>query len=111
MASDSAKPKAVTKARDGAIKSGRGRKAKNTEKADWSKISDETLGAFVRLMVSKGDAVRIGYTRDQGAFAVGVYVDGESDTEYIRPQEDLVAELEEILVAWHDIDTVLGDRL
>ena len=36
-----------------------------------------------------GGAIRFGYTRDGGAYAVGLYYGGETCTEYIRPGEDV----------------------
>jgi hypothetical protein len=44
-----------------------------------------------------GGALRLGYTADGGAYAIGVYGDGpEAYTEYIRPSENLDKVLSEL---------------
>jgi len=47
-----------------------------------------------------GAAVRIGLTRDGGAIALGMYHGGDYGTEYIRPGDDLEAEVHSIAQAW-----------
>jgi hypothetical protein len=48
-----------------------------------------------------GGAIRVGLTRDMGAVAVGVYLDEEYATEYIRPGDDFATEIREIARAWN----------
>lgn len=43
-----------------------------------------------------GGALRFGYSRDGGAYAVGIYGDGEPYTEFVRPGEDMDSFLEEV---------------
>lgn len=47
-----------------------------------------------------GGALRVGLTRDGGALAIGVYAGEEYGTEYIRPGDDLEAELRKIADGW-----------
>jgi hypothetical protein len=47
-----------------------------------------------------GGAVRIGFTRDGGALALGMYMGEDYATEYIRPSEDLSMIVRELSVAW-----------
>lgn len=58
------------------------------------------LMALMYAAWSEGAAVRAGLTRDGGAFAVGMYVDDEYGTEYIKPSEDARDALREIAAAW-----------
>jgi hypothetical protein len=44
-----------------------------------------------------GGALRLGYTRDGGAYAVGVYGDGTPFTEYIPPSDDIEVYLKGII--------------
>lgn len=57
--------------------------------ADWSRTPSELLGRLIDATTSRGGAVRFGYTRDGGAYALGLYYGSESRTEYCRPTEDL----------------------
>lgn len=59
--------------------------------ADWSTVDTGVLVKFIDAVTSRGGAVRLGYTRDGGAYAVGLYYGGESTSEYCRPSEDLDA--------------------
>jgi hypothetical protein len=56
--------------------------------------------ALVRALVSQGGCLRIGQTRDGGAWALGVYLGDDYATEYIRPSEDFGGGIGEIAEAW-----------
>lgn len=58
------------------------------------------LMALVSVMADRGGAVRIGYTRDGGALALGLYADDETGTEYIRPSEDGEVAIDEVAAGW-----------
>jgi hypothetical protein len=49
-------------------------------------------------------ALRFGYTRDGGAFSIGVYTAQEPFTDYIRPGEDIDAYLQELLEDLEEYD-------
>jgi len=57
--------------------------------ADWGTVDPAKLLAAIEAVTGTGAAIRFGYTRDMGAYAVGFYEDGTSDTEYIPPSEDM----------------------
>lgn len=101
-------PEPVKKSPTKAPRKSRRERAKVT--ADWATVDAETIGRFVQEMMGENRAVRLGYTRDSGAYAIGVYGNDAPYTEYIRPQGDVVAELEEILLDATGKDRVLGDR-
>lgn len=57
--------------------------------ANWGDVNAENLTNAVAWTAANGGALRLGYTRDGGAYAIGIYMDGESETEYVRPDEDI----------------------
>lgn len=71
--------------------------------ADWANVTPELLGKLVTAVTSRGGAIRFGYTRDGGAYAVGLYYGSESHTEYIRPGEDLTARIDEFIEIYEEL--------
>lgn len=68
--------------------------------ADWAGVDASKFMKLVEQLTNWGCAVRLGKTRDGGAYAIGVYgVDKVPYTEFLPPGEDPVALLEE-LVDW-----------
>jgi len=63
--------------------------------ADWIAII-----ALVTAFSDEGGAIRIGNTRDGGAYALGCYLGDDYSTEYVRPAEDFRTALLEIAEAW-----------
>lgn len=57
--------------------------------ADWGSVDAEQLQRAIESVTATGAAIRFGYTRDMGAYAVGFYENGESETEYVPPSEDM----------------------
>ena len=57
--------------------------------ADWANADPRVICDLVAKVTSRGGAVRFGYTRDGGAYAVGFYYGQDSKTVYCRPGEDL----------------------
>lgn len=57
--------------------------------ADWSECDGEVLRKAAAAIAKHGGAIRLGYTRDGGAYAIGIYGDGEPFTEYVPPSEDI----------------------
>jgi len=58
------------------------------------------LMGLIQAFAEKGGAVRIGLTRDGGALALGMYLEDDYTTEYVRPQEDIVDACMEISGVW-----------
>lgn len=74
-------------ARKGSAKNGsttERRRRTESSTADWAGVSPELLQRLVCVVAFMGGAVRFGYSRDGGAFSIGIYGDGEPYTEY-RP--------------------------
>jgi hypothetical protein len=57
--------------------------------ADWRDADLAKLSRAIVAVTSWGYAIRLGYTRDGGAFAVGIIGDGEPFTKFIRPTEGI----------------------
>jgi hypothetical protein len=65
-----------------------------TEPADWAGIDNEAIRAAIAAVGSIGGALRFGYSRDGGAYAVGVYgLENQPYTDYLRPGDDVQAYL------------------
>lgn len=71
--------------------------------ADWAEANPEKVRELILAATSRGGAVRFGYTRDGGAYALGLYYGGQAETKYCRPVEDLDAFLDE----WTEVYTAL----
>lgn len=65
--------------------------------ADWSSADALVLQRAIRVVADMGGALRLGYTRDGGAYAVGIYGDGEPFTEYVPPSEDITHYLQGLI--------------
>lgn len=61
----------------------------NGEVADYATIDAIALLQAISAVCARGCAIRLGYTRDGGAYAIGIVGDGEPYTEYVRPTEDV----------------------
>lgn len=76
--------------------------AKNSKKMRRSRASQKTKGQIADFMGADaallqraiaavtfaGGAIRFGYTRDGGAYAIGVYYDGDVDKDFVPGTED-----------------------
>lgn len=65
-----------------------------TEPADWAGVESEAIRSAIAALGSIGGALRFGYTRDGGAYAIGVYgLESQPYTDYLRPGDDIQAYL------------------
>jgi hypothetical protein len=91
-------PKPFREAGDG---NARRRKARGKQQsADWTSIPADLLQQAIATITGAQGAIRFGYTRDGGAYAVGILGDGEPYTEYLRPSDDVVAYFEGLIQDW-----------
>lgn len=67
---------------------------------DWREFDWTRAAALTMAIADEGGALRIGRTRDGGAWAFGVYMGDDYATEYVRPSEDFAQALSEIAQAW-----------
>ena len=64
-----------------------------TQSADWGGIDQAIISALIAAISSGGGMVTFGYSRDGGAYYIGLFDNGERDTMYLRPSEDVEGEL------------------
>lgn len=74
---------------DGEQKQQRRRNRGQADKADWGAADSTKVIAAICAVTKHGFAIRFGYTRDGGAFALGIVGDGDPFTEFVRPTEDI----------------------
>jgi len=74
----------------------------NGDKADWGTATAEKVLDAIDAVSITGCAIRFGYTRDGGAFAVGIVGDGEPYTEYVRPTESIDLYLDGLISDFRD---------
>lgn len=70
--------------------------------ADWGAVDGDKLGKFIAKVTKGGAAVRFGYTRDGGTYAVGFYDQGDSWTEYCPSPSSVEQWLAELWDRWDD---------
>lgn len=72
--------------------------------ADWGSVDAKVLLRAVEIASKKSGALRLGYTRDGGAFAIGVYAGATYFTDYVRPNEDIEQYLLDLTASFEDYD-------
>lgn len=66
------------------------RRTSSSVKAEWETVDRGLLARVVSVLTRDNRAVRFGYSRDQGAFAVGIYGDGDKPyTVYCGVNDDV----------------------
>lgn len=72
--------------------------------ADWGGVNAEVLQKTIEIASKKGGAIRLGYTRDGGAYAIGVYAGSTYFTDYVRPNEDIEQYLADLSSSFDEYD-------
>lgn len=67
--------------------------------ADWTAVNPKICMGLVAVTASMGGAVRFGYTRDGGAYSVGLYLDDDRETFYFRPSDDIDQDIQQLVDA------------
>lgn len=75
-------------------------KRSSSQVADWGSCDADVLRRAVECVAKAGGALRLGYTSDGGAYAVGIYGDGEPYTDYVRPEESIEDYLSALTFNW-----------
>jgi len=70
------------------------------EVADWGGVDPKALQDAIQVVAMQGGALRFSYTRDGGAYCIGILGDGEPYNEYVKPSEDIDAYLRKLADAW-----------
>lgn len=66
----------------------------------WETVDYVPVIAALIVATEGAGALRLGVTRDGGAFAIGVYAGDDYATEYVRPNEDWDTAWYEIVEGW-----------
>lgn len=78
----------------------KGRTRAARERADWAAVSSDAIRDCIAQVGAIGGAIRFGYSRDGGAYAIGVYgLEAQPFTDYLRPGDDVA----------HYLDTLADD--
>jgi hypothetical protein len=72
----------------------------NQAPADWAGVNPEVVLRAIAVIGSRGGAIRFGYTRDGGSYAIGILGDGDPYTEYLRPSDDIDGYFEGLIEDW-----------
>lgn len=60
-----------------------------SEEADWSAQDGDLLKSIIANVTGDGGAIRFGYSRDGGAYSLGIYGDGKPFTEFCPASTDV----------------------
>lgn len=64
--------------------------------ADWANANAEDVLQLVCAVAREGGAVRLGYTRDGGAYSIGLYLGDDSKTYYCNDAEGIDSYVSEL---------------
>lgn len=78
-------------------------KGSNSGSADWQAVTPAILVAAIAAVARAGGALRFGYSRDGGVFALGVMGDGEPYTLWERDPAQLDITLGELTEYFTDM--------
>jgi hypothetical protein len=81
-------------------KQSRSRRAQAAGEVGWEGFDWQAVSALTMCLVASGGALRVGATRDGGAWAFGVYLGDDYATEYVKPSEVFSDAIGEIAQAW-----------
>lgn len=81
-------------------KQARSRRTERAGSVSWEGFDWACVIALTEGLAEAAGALRIGTTRDGGAWAFGVYLGDDYATEYVRPSEDFEVAMREIADAW-----------
>lgn len=64
--------------------------------ADWASANADIIRRAIAAAAAVGGAIRFGYSRDGGAYAVGIYGNGEPYTDFVKPSESIDDFMEDV---------------
>ncbi len=70
--------------------------------ADWSGADPTKVFRLVCVVAHAGGATRLGYTRDGGAYSIGIYLGGDSKTYYCNEKEGIDEKLQWLTEQFED---------
>lgn len=75
-----------------------------SEGVSYADVDGGTLLRCLDTVAAKNGAIRLGTSRDGGAFSVGVYGDGDPYTEYVGKGEDINEYFEGLAAYFAELD-------
>lgn len=81
------------------------KEGENAATVDWCESDAVLLQKTISTASARHCALRFGYSRDGGAYAVGVYAGEQYFTDYIRPSESIDDYLTELLKSLEEYDS------
>jgi hypothetical protein len=69
---------------------------------DWGSVDAERIVALIAAVTRLNGLCSFGYTRDGGSYTITVILDGDKETDYIRPTEDINAALDVLIDDFRD---------
>lgn len=63
--------------------------------ANWGDVDSGIVLRLVDIVTNRGGAVRFGYSRDGGAYSLGLYYGEDRETSYCRPGESVEGWIQE----------------
>lgn len=81
----------------------RGLNRSNRETADWASVDGQAVIRAIAAAAAVSGALRFGYSRDGGAYAIGIYGDGEPYTEWVKPGESVEEVLAQVVELFESI--------
>lgn len=73
--------------------------------ADWQSATATLVRDAICSAARAGGALRFGYSRDQGAYSIGVYGDGEYYAVYVGPKDDIDITLRDLIDLFDDMNS------
>lgn len=74
----------------------------STNVADWGSVNEVALRDTIEAVTRTGCAIRFGYSRDGGAYAVGVVGDGDPYTVWAGSAEEVDIKLAALAESFRD---------
>jgi len=81
----------------------RGLRSSSRGVTDWGTADAQLVVRAIERASFTGGAIRFGYSRDGGAYSIGIYGDGDPYTTYRKPDEDLDEWLTDIIDLYDSI--------
>lgn len=90
----------------------RGLRGSNGSTADYESADANLLKRAIVTAARTGGALRFGYTADGGAYAIGIYGDGDYYAHYVSPHQELDITLQDIVDLFEAIadDRASGEK-
>lgn len=73
------------------------KRRKNVHVADWGGAEHALIVKLIEAVTQDNGAIRFGYSRDGGAYSLGIYGDGKPFSEFLPGNQDVDDWIREII--------------